>query len=85
MLNLEEKPEQPKSDIAVYALYLYRRDTLPLIRTYLAEGNSPDAPGHLPEWLYHRREVRAFLFEGECIDIGTPESYQETCRRFHKP
>lgn len=85
VLNLEEKPEHPKSDIAVYALYLYRRDTLPLIRTYLAEGNSPDAPGHLPEWLYHRREVRAFLFEGECIDIGTPESYRETCRRFQKP
>lgn len=81
---LVEKPQVPPTDIAVYALYLYRRDTLPLIRTYLDEGNSPDAPGHFPEWLYPKKEVRAYLFEGECIDIGTPDSYRETCERFSK-
>lgn len=73
--GLVEKPENPPTDIAVYALYLYRRDTLPLVRQYLAEGNNPDAPGHFPEWLYKRRDVRAYLFEGECVDIGTPEAY----------
>jgi len=72
---LVEKPENPPSDVGVYALYLYRRDTLPLIRQYLDEGNSPDAPGHLPEWLCSRRDVRAYLFEGECVDIGTHEAY----------
>jgi len=82
VLALVEKPETPRTDIGVYALYLYRRDTLPPIRQYLAEGNSPDAPGHLPEWLHRRREVRAYLFEGECVDIGTPESYYEAVARF---
>jgi glucose-1-phosphate thymidylyltransferase len=73
--KLIEKPEVPPSDVGVYALYLYRRDTLPLIRQYLDEGRSPDAPGHLPEWLCARRDVRAYLFEGECVDIGTHEAY----------
>ena len=80
--SLVEKPADPPTDIGVYALYLYRRDTLPLIRDYLREGNSPDAPGHLPEWLCARREVRAYLFEGECVDIGTHESLAELRRRF---
>ena len=81
VLELVEKPQEPMTDIGVYALYLYRRDTLPLIRRYLDEKNSPDSPGHLPEWLHKRREVRAYLFEGECVDIGTPESYEEIQRR----
>lgn len=82
---LVEKPKDPPSDIAVYALYLYRRDTLPLIRQYLAEGHSPDAPGHFPEWLYRRKEVRAYLFDGEAVDIGTHESYEEAQARFGRP
>ena len=80
--GLVEKPQDPPSDIAIYALYLYRRDTLPLIKRYLDEGGAPDAPGHFPEWLYKRKEVGVYLFEGECIDIGTPQSYQAVCNRF---
>lgn len=82
VLHLEEKPQEPKSDLGVYALYFYRRETLPLFAQYLAEGNSPDAPGHFPVWLHTRREVRVYPFEGECIDIGTPQSYREVCARF---
>ena len=82
VLGMEEKPAEPKSDLGVYALYFYKRDTLPLFAQYLAEGNPPDAPGHFPVWLYTRREVRVYPFEGECIDIGTPQSYHEVCERF---
>lgn len=82
VLDLEEKPENPKSAIAVYAIYLYRRDTLPLIRDYIAQGNSPDSPGRFPEWLYLRKDVRAYLFRGECYDIGTPAAYEEVSEKF---
>lgn len=75
VLQLEEKPQEPKSNIAVYASYIYRRDTLPLFNTYIAEGNNPDAPGHFPAWLYKRKPLYAFVFDGECYDIGTHESY----------
>lgn len=75
IVNMIEKPAEPPSDIAVFATYFYRQDTLPLIRAYLESGHSPDAPGNFPVWLYPRKTVRCYLFDGVCIDIGTPESY----------
>lgn len=73
IVNLEEKPAHPKSNIAVFATYFYRKDTIPMLREYLNAGNPPDAPGNFPAWLYHRKPVRCYLFDGLCIDIGTPE------------
>ena len=75
VLHLEEKPKEPKSDVAVFATYIYQKDTIKKIRTYLDEGNSPDAPGNFPAWLYSKQPVYLYLFEGECFDIGTPDSY----------
>ena len=82
VISLVEKPENPTTDLGIFALYLYRRDVLPLFGEYLAEGNNPDSPGRFPEWLCTRRETRAYVFEGECVDIGTHESYREICARY---
>jgi NDP-sugar pyrophosphorylase family protein len=30
----------------------------------------------LPEWLAKGKSITAFIFEGKCIDIGTPERYR---------
>lgn len=84
VLDIEEKPAQPKSDTAVFATYLYKQDTVPLFAEYLAAGNNPDAPGNFPAWLYRRKDVYAYTFSGECYDIGTPESYREVCRMYEK-
>jgi len=82
VLDLEEKPQNPKSNLAVYGTYIYRKDTLPLFNDYLASGNKPDAPGYFPEWLHKRKDVYAYRFIGECYDIGTPESYREIKRKY---
>src|SRR5699024_5468346 len=39
VLSFEEKPQKPKSNLAVPPFYLYQRDTIPLIKQYLDEGN----------------------------------------------
>lgn len=84
VLELAEKPQEPKSTTAIYATYFYRRETLPLIRQYLDEGNTPDAPGNFPSWLYTRQDVYAFRAQGTCIDIGTPENYQDVCDHYEE-
>ncbi|MGZ4461822.1 MAG: nucleotidyltransferase family protein [Gaiellaceae bacterium] len=67
-----EKPPRPASTLAATATYLFHREHVPLIRTYLDEGNSPDQPGRLMAWLFEREPVYAYLFEGEWFDIGDP-------------
>ncbi|WP_405726123.1 nucleotidyltransferase family protein [Anaerotignum sp.] len=84
VLDIEEKPAKPKSNTAVFAAYLYKKETVPLFAEYLAAGNKPDAPGNFPAWLYLRKEVYAYTFEGECYDIGTPDSYREVCEMYDK-
>lgn len=79
VLDIEEKPENPKSNTVVFATYMYLRETVPLFAKYLEEGNKPDAPGYFPAWLYKRKDVYAYTFSGECYDVGTHESYREVC------
>ena len=82
VLFMEEKPQNPKTNIAVFASYIYTKETVPLIKKYLDEGNNPDAPGFFPSWLYTKKDVYAYKFQGECYDIGTPQSYKEVCEKF---
>ena len=81
--TLVEKPDEPKSNIGVYALYMYSKDTVSLVDEYIRGGNNPDSPGRFPEWLCRRgHEMGVYIFDGECIDIGTIENYEEVRRRF---
>ncbi|MBR4284266.1 MAG: nucleotidyltransferase family protein [Anaerotignum sp.] len=82
VLDIEEKPAKPKSNTVVFAAYLYKKETVPMFAEYLAAGNKPDAPGNFPAWLYKKKEVYAYTFEGECYDVGTPESYHEVCEMY---
>lgn len=77
VLNMEEKPVNPRSNMAAYATYIYNKDTIPLFNQYLRSGNNPDAPGNFPAWLCSRKDVYAYVFDGECYDIGTPKAYKE--------
>lgn len=82
VISFEEKPQEPRSNLAAPPFYLYRRETLSLIRQYLAEGGNPDAPGHLIPWLIDRTPVYAYEFQGKRHDIGTLESYEAAQRLF---
>lgn len=82
VITFEEKPEKPKSNLAVPPIYIYQANTLPLIDRYLIEGNNPDAPGHLIPWLIQHRTVHAYEFKGYSYDVGTLESYEEVQKVF---
>ncbi len=78
----EEKPSDPRTTFAGVALYYYPRHTLPLVRRYLAEGNNPDQPGRLIEWLYPRTSVHTWRLPGTWYDIGSTETLEEADRIF---
>lgn len=75
--GMEEKPQQPKSDLAVFANYYYKKETLPLFNTYKQENNNMDAPGNFVHWLYKRKPVCVYATDKDFYDIGTVETYKE--------
>ncbi len=80
--DFKEKPEQPASTLIGIALYYYPRAILPLVAQYLAEGNNPDQPGRLVQWLYPRTPVFTWTVPGIWYDIGSKETLEEANRIF---
>ena len=78
----EEKPKEPKSTLTGIALYYYPKSTLPLIRQYIAEGNNPDQPGRLVQWLYPRTPFYIWRVPGLWYDVGSIETLEEANRVF---
>jgi glucose-1-phosphate thymidylyltransferase len=81
VVSFEEKPPDPPSNLAATACYLYHREHLPWIDRYLDEGNSPDQPGRLVEWLHTRVPVYGYRFSGEWLDIGNKDQLLEADNR----
>jgi glucose-1-phosphate thymidylyltransferase len=82
VVGFEEKPEQPRSDLAATATYLYHRDHVALLARYLAEGNLPDPPGRFLVWLREREPVYGYRFDESWIDIGDPDQLLEADNRY---
>jgi len=78
----EEKPKHPTSTLTGIALYYYPKHTLPLIQQYIAEGNNPDQPGRLVQWLYPRTPVYTWRVPGTWFDIGSRETLEEADQIF---
>jgi glucose-1-phosphate thymidylyltransferase len=81
VVSLEEKPSEPRSDLAATAAYLYPAEHAARIGPYLDAGNPPDAPGNFVVWLYRHAPVYGYRFEGEWMDIGDPQQLLEADNR----
>ena len=81
VLDFVEKPDDPPSTLAATATYLFHRDHVPLIETYLADGNAPDQPGRFVAWLHRREPVFGWRFAGEWFDIGDLEQLLQADNR----
>ena len=82
IIRFEEKPERPATTLIGIALYHYPKNVVPLIRQYIAEGNNPDQPGRLVQWLYPRTPVYTWTVPGIWYDIGSTETLEEANRIF---
>ena len=82
ILFFEEKPSNPKSTFTGIALYYYPKSTLHFINQYISEGNNPDQPGRLVEWMHTRTDFYTWRVQGIWYDIGSKESLAEANRIF---
>ncbi len=79
IVDFEEKPARPKSDVASLAVYVLTAQAQELLDDYLRGGGDRDAPGHFLGWLTRATTVYGYL-TGGAHDVGTPESYAEAQR-----
>jgi glucose-1-phosphate thymidylyltransferase len=82
IVRFEEKPKQPASTLIGIALYYYPKNVVPMIKQYITEGNNPDQPGRLVQWLYPRAPVYTWTVPGLWYDIGSKETLEEANRIF---
>ena len=78
----EEKPANPESTLTGIALYYYPKSALPFIRQYVEEGNNPDQPGRLVQWMYQRTPFYTWRVPGIWYDVGSKETLEEANRIF---
>lgn len=82
VLNMEEKPQQPKSHWAVPPFYIYRKEDLDLIRHSVENGCGKDAPGNLAHYMVEKTVMHAWPMSAGRFDIGSLDTYHEACAKF---
>lgn len=84
VLEMAEKPQQPKTHHAVPPFYLYMHKDFDLIRHSLENGCGNDAPGNLAHYLVEHTTMHAWPMTGGRFDIGSLDTYYEACEKFGK-
>ena len=82
VLNMEEKPQEPKSHWAVPPFYLYQKKDLDLIRHSVENGCGKDAPGNLAHYMVDHTVMHAWPMSAGRFDIGSLDTYYEAVERF---
>jgi len=77
IIDFEEKPKQPKSDIASTAVYLFNKQALKELKRCIEEQGQPDNPGDFVKYLSQKQPVYAYIFEQRMFDIGSKEQLEE--------
>ena len=84
VLNMEEKPQEPKSHWAVPPFYIYLKKDLEKVRHSVDNGCGKDAPGNLAHYMVEQVEMHAWKMTAGIFDIGSLDTYKEACEKFGK-
>lgn len=80
IVEFEEKPENPKSNLASMGIYIFNWDTLKksLIEDYKDENSDYDfGKNIIPKILNSKQKMVVYRFSGYWKDVGTVRSYWE--------
>ena len=84
VVNMEEKPQEPKSHWAVPPFYIYLRKDLDLIRHAVENGCGKDAPGNLAHYMVEHCTMHAWPMSAGRFDIGSLDTYYEAVEKYGK-
>ncbi|MBO4462620.1 MAG: nucleotidyltransferase family protein [Prevotella sp.] len=82
VLNMEEKPQEPKSHWAVPPFYIYRKEDLDLVRHSVENGCGKDAPGNLAHYMVEHTTMHAWPMSAGRFDIGSLDTYYEAIEKY---
>ncbi|MBP3776484.1 MAG: NTP transferase domain-containing protein [Prevotella sp.] len=82
VLNMEEKPQEPKSHWAVPPFYIYLKKDLDLVRHSVENGCGKDAPGNLAHYMVDHTTMHAWRMTAGRFDIGSLDTYYEAVAKF---
>lgn len=82
VLEMNEKPKNPKSNYCCPPFYIYQKSDIAKVKEALESGCKKDAPGSFIEYLSKVRPVYAMEMPGHRYDIGTLESYENICNEY---
>lgn len=77
IINMEEKPQEPKSHWCCPPFYYYTKEDAKLVKVGIERGCGTDAPGSYIAWLCKQTAVHAMEMPGKRYDIGNLESYKK--------
>lgn len=84
VLNMEEKPQVPKSHLAVPPFYIYLKKDLDLVRHSVENGCGKDAPGNLAHYMVEHTTMHAWPMSAGRFDIGSLDTYYEAVEKYGK-
>jgi glucose-1-phosphate thymidylyltransferase len=79
IVELEEKPAQPKYSLIAIACYIFPQRIFPLLTKYCSEGKRDNLGGFIA-YLIANDEVHAYVFNELWLDIGSTETYKSVQR-----
>lgn len=84
VLNMEEKPQEPKSHWAVPPFYIYLKKDLDLVRHSVENGCGKDAPGNLAHYMVEHTVMHAWPMSAGRFDIGSLDTYYKAIEIYGK-
>ncbi len=82
ILDMAEKPSQPKSHWCCPPFYYYTKADARLVQKGIDSGCGTDAPGSFIAWLCTQTSVHAMEMPGKRYDIGNLESYEKVQKEY---
>ena len=77
LINVEEKPENPTSNLIVTGFYIIPKEKISLIEDYMKTDKNKEGVTYLiKDWL-EKEPISTYIFEGKWNDMGDIETYNK--------